>query len=89
MSACIGCNLSVGFQNYEPTIPQMIADPSLTMEERHILHLLGDVWNSYSMLPRRSDADNSEFCDAIHRLQQLIALRVARRVDPDVWHQPQ
>jgi hypothetical protein len=61
----------------------------LTPEEKEILQKLGEAFTVYSQLEKRSEADNKEFTDAIHRLQQLIALRVARRVDLDVWAQPE
>lgn len=61
----------------------------LTPEERELLQRLGEVYNLYTALDKRSEADNKEFVDALHRLQQLVALRVARRVDPDVWSQPE
>jgi len=61
----------------------------LTLEERELLQRLGEAFNVYSALDKRSEADNKEFVDALHRLQQLVALRVARRVDPEVWAQPE
>lgn len=86
---CLGCNLSVGFQNYSvEEAEKFIANPSLTFEEQHVLHLLADAYNSFITLPKRSHYDNEEFVDGVHRLQQLVALRVARRVDPHIWKQP-
>lgn len=60
----------------------------LTAQERHIITLTADCYNSWCSLTARNDADNEEFMRAIHRAQHLIALRVARRADPDVWRQP-
>jgi hypothetical protein len=60
----------------------------LTEQERHTLTLTADCWNSWCSLPARDAADNDEFMRAIHAAQHLIALRVARRADPDVWRQP-
>ena len=62
--------------------------PALTDEEKQVLSNLCDSWKSFSELPNRTQDDADEFKDAIHRCQQLIALRVARRVNPDVWTQP-
>ena len=88
--ACLGCNLSIGFQNYNvETAEKFIANPALTIEEQHILHLLADAYNAFVALPSRTHHDTDEFVDGTHRLQQLIALRVARRVDPHVWRQPE
>src|SRR5581483_4166864 len=50
----------------------------LTEEEKELLQKLKDAFDLYCKLDQRSDADNKEFVDAIHRLQQLVALRVAR-----------
>lgn len=60
----------------------------LTSEELDVLTKLKDSWNAFILLDKRSEPDYKEFQDAIHRCQQLIALRVARRVNPDVWAQP-
>lgn len=62
--------------------------PALTDEEKQVLSSLCDSWKSFSELLNKSQDDVDEFKDAIHRCQQLIALRVARRVNPDVWTQP-
>lgn len=61
----------------------------LTAEEKNVLQKLVEAFNLYTALDKRSEADNKEFTDAIHRLQQIISLRVARRVDPEVWAQPE
>ena len=62
---------------------------NLSNEEKYVLELTSEIWNSWCKLPNRSDDDNNEFQRAIHLAQQLIALRIARRVDPDIWRQPE
>lgn len=62
--------------------------PRLTELERDVLDRLASAWNAFVELERRAESDSAEFAAAIHRAQNLIALRVARRVDPDVWRQP-
>ncbi len=57
----------------------------LTEQEQNLLNLTVDCWNSWCSLPKRSDTDNEEFMRTIHAAQRLIALRVARRVDPYIW----
>jgi hypothetical protein len=76
-------------QTLTPTFININDFVKLTPEEKEILQKLGEAFTVYSKLERRSEADNKEFTDAIHRLQQLIALRVARRADLDVWAQPE
>lgn len=98
-SACYGCCVNPGFTPQYPQdcykfpeikIPELdfLAGVKLTNQEQQILKKLVEAWSLYSELENRSDADNKEFLDAVHRAQQLIALRVARRVNPEVWHQP-
>lgn len=62
---------------------------SLTTEEIIILQKLKDAWDHFIKLEPKMDEDfTREFNDAIHRCQQIIALRVAQRADPLVWRQP-
>lgn len=60
----------------------------LTEKERKVLALTVECWNSWCSLPTNNMSDSEEFMRAIHAAQHLIALRVARRADPDVWVQP-
>lgn len=86
----MGCCLSPFFINTPTPIvfPDLPSNP-LTESERDLLRRLGECYNLFTSLEKRSEADNSEFVDAIHRCQQIVALRVARRVDPEVWAQPE
>lgn len=59
----------------------------LTPEEREIVEMLAQAFNKFVALGGKHPADNSEFCTAIHDAQKTIAMRVARRVNPDVWKQ--
>ena len=61
--------------------------PGLTAEEKDCLKHLADAWNIFVQLQGKHPQDDSEFCTAIHAAQKAIALRVARRVDTDVWSQ--
>lgn len=60
----------------------------LTVYERWILRSLTDAWNQWCQLPDRDADDGKRMVDAIHEAQDVLALRVARRADPDVWRQP-
>jgi len=97
-SICIGvgCCLNPVFMNNWPQFnciqPQPLIKPvdgGLTWQEKDVLKYLGDAWNHFSSLQNSSTDDQDEFRDAIHRAQQIIALRVARRIDKDVWSQSQ
>ena len=58
-------------------------DLSLTTDERECCESLSDAWNSAVQF--LGGVDREEFKRAIHAAQHIIALQVARRVDPDFW----
>jgi hypothetical protein len=60
---------------------------SMTAPERRALELLATAWDAFVSLPDPHPCDASEFSAAIHQCQNLIAFRVARRVDPEIWNQ--
>jgi predicted transcriptional regulator len=57
----------------------------LTDQEKKVLALTADVANEYIKLEAVHPSEMDEMVYAIHQIQHLIARRVARRVDPDVW----
>ncbi len=57
----------------------------LSDEEIAILNHLADAWNSFCRLDNVLEHDADEFMRAIHLAQGKIAVRVARRVDPEIW----
>jgi hypothetical protein len=59
----------------------------LTDKEKIVLDHLADAWNVFATLGNKHPDDDTEFCAAIHSAQKLLAIRVARRVDKDVWKQ--
>ena len=67
---------------------QTLSNPilaGLTIEEQSLLNITGQLWNDFLNLSDTLDHDLKEFQDSIHRLQQIIALRVARRINPEIW----
>jgi hypothetical protein len=60
--------------------------PNLTPDERKVIELLAKAWDAYVAMKDKHPCDNAEFCQAIHVCQNLIAYRVARRVDPGDWY---
>jgi hypothetical protein len=60
----------------------------LTLEEDNILHHLKCAYEVFRRLPDKHPSDMPEFVLSVHRLQNLVAFRVARRVDPDTWWAP-
>lgn len=57
----------------------------LTVGEGVVMDALIQAWNAYADLPVEHPSDRSEFCDAIHRCQDLLAVRIARRHFPEGW----
>lgn len=64
-----------------------ITEYELTAREKAILSSLAQAWNDFSQLKNKHPMDDDEFCKAIHDAQKMIALRIARRVNADVWSQ--
>lgn len=60
-------------------------DNRMTDEEFAVLDLLSSAWNKYLALPKVHDDDQADFRRAINAAQNIIAYRVARRVDPAIW----
>ncbi len=50
-----------------------------------LLGMLANAWNLWCRQPDRLPGDDADFERAIHDAQRMVALRVARRADPDVW----
>ncbi len=63
------------------------AEATLTEDEKQVLALLAQAWDKFNSLDKKCPSDNPEFLDSIHRAQQVVALRVARRANPEVWTQ--
>lgn len=61
----------------------------LTREEIRVLDLLAEAWNVFTALPEFRPGDNTAFQDVIHQAEALVALRVARRANPEIWGRPQ
>ncbi len=57
----------------------------LTEAERSVLERLAAAWMAFRELPAQHPDDNDEFRYSIHALQNIIAWRVARRVNPEDW----
>ncbi len=71
-----------------PPSVQLVPYNGLTDGEREVLNLLKEAWQKFVDLGDHISHDLTEFNYAIHLAQQKMAIRVARRVDPDVWSQP-
>jgi len=50
-----------------------------TDQEATIARLLGEVWNAYLALSVEHPMEQTEFCAAIHRCQDIVLARSGRR----------
>ena len=51
----------------------------MTDEEKAVVALLASAWNAFLALPIEHLADEGEFLSAIHRAQDIVLSRPARR----------
>lgn len=65
----------------------MVAEMSVvtTDAEKEVLLLTAQTWEKYLKLPAQMPDESREVQKSIHTIQQMIALRLARRADPEVW----
>jgi hypothetical protein len=66
-------------------MPPFVETVRLTEQERKVLSLTGEVWNEYCKLDRVHPDEFEELRQFVHQIQYLLARRVARRVEPEVW----
>jgi hypothetical protein len=57
----------------------------MTAGEREVLHALVGAWNAFLELPDKHPDDNDEFRHGIHRLQEKVMARAAKREDPGLF----
>ena len=57
----------------------------LTPNEQTVMDKILDTYNAFCKLDRQHPDEGREFTDSIHKLQSIMALRIARRVYPEGW----
>lgn len=60
-------------------------DDGLTEDEGGVADHLCAAVNEYARLERQHPSEINDFCDAIHVCQQLLVMRIARRLYPVGW----
>lgn len=60
----------------------------LTDAEGVVMDALVEAANAFGQLPTQHLDEPRDFCDAIHRCQDLLAVRIARRHYPSGWPSP-
>lgn len=85
------CDQTLSVPTYKTPMPMFVPVPAegLTSTEKEVLRLLSEAWNVFVNLDDKHPDDDDEFRRAIHDAQKTVALRVARRIDTDVWKQPE
>jgi hypothetical protein len=60
-------------------------DDGLTDAEGVVADALCKAANAFGVLPKQHPDEDRDFCDAIHRAQDLLCVRIARRAFPLGW----
>lgn len=58
---------------------------TLTSKENDCLRKLEEAWGLFIKMPRVHPSELQDFQSAIHIAQGIIGLRVAKRVNPEIW----
>ena len=74
----------------EMTKTDIDPETGLTEQETEFHDTLQKAWGLFLKLPIQHPDDQRDCCDAIHRIQDLLAMRIARRSYPKCWinHSP-
>jgi hypothetical protein len=62
-----------------------VANGGMTETEAECSFFILMAMNAFAKLPVQHESDPAEFCTAVHTLQQLLAMRSARRDYPDFY----
>jgi hypothetical protein len=60
-------------------------DTGLTMEEQRCMDALLDAFNAFDALEVQHPSDMFDVVNCIHRMQDILATRIARRHYPAGW----
>ena len=65
--------------------PSLQRDDGLSLAEGRVMDALVAAVGAYAELPKQHPSERPDFVDAIHRCQDLLAVRIARREFPKGW----
>lgn len=54
-------------------------------QEEKIIELLAECWNEFIKLESQHPDEKRDFCDGIHKCQDIIGMRFARKSRPDLF----
>jgi hypothetical protein len=84
---CAGCFMTNHLFDTDRRRPwEWESSNGLTHQEISVCQHLVNAYNEFIKLNDKHPDDDQEFKAAIHAAQKMLALRVARRVDPLLWH---
>ncbi|MCH7890996.1 MAG: hypothetical protein IH921_05780 [Gemmatimonadetes bacterium] len=58
----------------------------LEEKEQEVMDHLVEAMAGYAKLPRQHPTEMDEFIISLHRLQELLAIRIVRRQYPEGWY---
>lgn len=76
-----------GVHNVKPVSPLKASRTAgMTPQEAAVLQKTVEMWNAYLALPG-ADGTNivADVCQHVRAIQNTLALRVAKRVNPEIW----
>ena len=62
-----------------------LSETGLTEMEAAVMDGLSDAVEAYNLLEVQHEDEPAEFIAAIHRLQDMMAMRAMRRSHPEYW----
>lgn len=60
-------------------------ETGLLPDEERVMDAAVELWAAWLALPIEHPGDRAEVCAAVHRVQDLLATRIARREFPEGW----
>ena len=64
---------------------KIVRPDGLTNDEGRVMDALIMAWNQFVGLDRQHPDELRDFADGIHKCQDCLALRIARRIYPEGW----
>jgi len=64
---------------------EILTDYGLTQDEQVVMDNIIETYNAFCKLERQHPDEGRDFTDAVHKMQSILALRIARRSYPIGW----
>ena len=63
----------------------VLTEYGLTQDEQVVMDNIIETYNAFCKLDRQHPNEGIDFTDAVHKMQSILALRIARRTYPEGW----